>query len=80
MKVKAHVRVGRDPRGKHKIAVTSRPNPFPLEKGNGEVLPTVAFAVEFEVPDSAFREAERVLATVVIPEDRARVAAEVRVA
>lgn len=81
MKVKAHIRVARDPKRRTaspRIVATMRPMPGPLLGHSGDVLPTVAFAVEFDIPDSMFKRAEEVIATVVIPEDQVEIAAEVR--
>lgn len=76
MKVKAHIRVGKDRRGHTQLTATTKPSLRPLSKSNGTVLPTVAFAVEFDVPDSMFKRAEDVIATVTIQD--AEIAAEVR--
>lgn len=78
MKVKACIRVGRDRQGRHRLVATSKPSHLPLTKSDGTELPTVAFAVEFDVPDAMFRQAEQAIATLVIPESQATIAAEVR--
>jgi hypothetical protein len=78
VKIKAHIRVAKDRNGRNKIAATVKPNPHPLTKADGTVLPTISFAVEFDVPDGMFRQAEQVIATLTIPESQAEIAAEVR--
>lgn len=83
MKVRAYVRVAKHRTGRkgYMVVAGSTPNQEPLTKGQGmykESLPTVAFAIDFEIPDSAFNLAERVIAEIEIPEDQLQVAAEVK--
>jgi hypothetical protein len=66
MKARTYIRVAKLPNGKPKIASGSKPSPEPLKDSYGEALATVAFAVEFNVPDEAFRRAEQLIATVEI--------------
>ena len=78
MKVKAYMRVGHDARRrKTQLDVTAKPTARALKGSNGNELPTVAFAVEFEIPDEMFKRAEQVIATLTIPEQHATIAAEV---
>jgi len=83
MKVKIYLRVAKNTGGRTAFKVDARPTPDyrPLNKGQGTYtetpLPTAAFAVVLDVPDELFRHAERVLAEIEIPADKAVVAAEV---
>ncbi len=85
MKVKGYIRIGhgKTAGGKPntKLAIAVRPSVVPLvHKGSWSgdtVLPTVAFAIEFDVPDALFAQASEVIATLSVPEDRATIAAEV---
>jgi hypothetical protein len=82
MKVKAYVRIARDPDRPlyPKIEATVKPSSRPLTRSDGRTeLPTIAFALELIVPDALFRQAEQVIATVTIPEAAATVAADVRI-
>jgi len=86
MKVKACVRVAHGNRGGSrvpvtKVAVTQKPIHDALTYIDGlssRPLPTVAFAVEFDIPDAMFKRAEQVIATMTIPEESATVAAVVK--
>lgn len=64
MKVKAHIRIARQPNGKPKIAVNTKHSDFPLTDVRNEPLPTLSFAVEFDVDDAAFRKAQQVIAEI----------------
>lgn len=81
-KVTAYLRVakygGNSRRAPFKIAANSKPNHTPLESGTGVPLPTLAFAVELDLPDDAFKGAERVIAKITIPKDALKIAAEVK--
>jgi hypothetical protein len=63
MIVKAYVRVAKGSRGP-KLIATVKPNTTPLEDGNRNPIPTVFFAVQFDVPDESFRRAQQVIAEV----------------
>jgi len=76
MKVKAHMRVGRQKQGAPKIAVGLKPNARPLANSSGVEIPTVMFAIELNIPDSEFRKAEQVIAELTIRESET--AADVR--
>lgn len=67
MKVKTYLRVARGHGKQARVVANARPNPSPLSDHMGVDLPTVAFAVVFEIPDEAFRAAERVLAEIEVP-------------
>lgn len=77
MKVKAHIRVAKGSNGKSQLTATVKPSTAPLTMANGTPLPTIAFAVVFEVPDAMFRQAEQVIATLTIPESQAQIAADI---
>lgn len=76
MKVKAYVRVGRDRDGQGKVSVTTKPSHEPISTYSGRSMPTVAFAVEFEIPDEKFSEAEKVLASITV--EQPEIAASVK--
>lgn len=82
MKVKVYMRLGkRTRRSKYGPAVVEagvKPSLKPLSENNGTILPTVAFAVELDVPDSAFEQAEKVIAEIEVDEQSFDIAAEVR--
>lgn len=82
MKAKVYMRVARKSSSKRGFIVEGKPTPSyrPLMDSNGGALPTVAFALEMDIPDKMFKVAENVLATIEIPESAAQVAAEVTVA
>ena len=56
------------PNGKAKVTAGVRPSNEPLSITAGH-LPTVAFAINVEIPDEAFRQAERVIAELKISEE-----------
>jgi len=60
-----------------KVDARATPNHAPLESGTGVPLPTVAFAVDMDIPEKAFKRAEQVIATIAIPEEALEIAAEV---
>lgn len=64
MKIKTYMRVARTDAGRTKITANSRPSDEPLKDTSGNALATVAFAVEFTVPDEAFRRARQLIARV----------------
>lgn len=72
MIVKAYIRVAEGGNGKPRILATTRYSPEPIKTQFGHALPTVAFAIEFDVPDALFEQAEEIIATVSIPEEAAR--------
>jgi hypothetical protein len=72
MIVKAYIRVAEGGNGKPRIIATTRSSAEPIKTQFGAALPTVAFAIEFDVPDALFEQAEQVVATVTIPEEAAR--------
>ena len=83
MKVKIYLRVAQGSgRGGAKVDASSKPNYKPIFTKNyrGETFfPTVAFAVNFEIPDELFKSAERTIADVVVGLKKAGVAAEVAI-
>jgi hypothetical protein len=60
----------------YKVQAGVRPSDVPLST-ESQWLPTVAFALDLDIPDEKFAEAEQVIAEIVIPEDQAVIAAEV---
>lgn len=77
MKVRAYMRVAKMASGKAKVDAGRQPNDRPLVASNGEVLPTVAFAIDLEVPQAMFHRAEQVIATLTIPEEQVEILADV---
>jgi hypothetical protein len=78
VKIKTHLRVGYDKkRRKTSVVANVNPNHTPLSNMKGEYLPTVAFAIVLDIPDSAFAQAEQVIAEITIPESEIQIAAEV---
>jgi len=66
----------------YKVAASTTPNYAPLEGNKGwntncKSYPTVAFAVDFNIPDELFKQAERVLGEINITTKQARVATEI---
>jgi hypothetical protein len=83
MKVITYLRVakyggGPGRRSPYKVAATAKPSYVPLESGTGVPLPTLAFAVELDLPEDAFKGAEQVIATIKIPKNALKIAAEVK--
>lgn len=84
VKVTAFVRVGVDrhastTRGrKPKVTASAKLNEEPFYNNQGDAVPTVAFAVELDLPAAMFRQAETVIASMTIPEESATIAAKVR--
>lgn len=80
MKTKIYMRIAKHPTGRkatYKVHAGTEPDQRPLIGPSAQVLPTVAFAVEFEIPDAAFRGAEQVIAQINIPESELEIAADV---
>lgn len=81
MKATVYLRLAHGKRGL-RVHASSAPNYEPIYSGSGSwnqtPLPTAAFAIQLEVPDEVFAHAERVLAELVVDEDHATIAAEVK--
>lgn len=82
MKTRIYLRVAKNPSGrtKAKVQAGAKPSSVPLTDSSGYELPTVAFAIDVDLPDAAFKQAEQVIAELTIPEGQYRVAADVRLA
>jgi hypothetical protein len=77
VKAKVYMRVGQKSLGgKPSVSGTAKPNLAPLSDVNG-VIPTVAFAVELDIPDALFKQAENVIATIKVDAEKATIAASV---
>lgn len=77
MKAKVYMRVGRKSNGgKPSVVGTAKPTLAFLRDVNG-VIPTVAFAVELEIPDALFKQAENVIATIKVDTEKATIAAHI---
>jgi hypothetical protein len=61
----------------YKVEAKTEPDQRPLIGASATVLPTVAFALELDIPESAFRSAEQVVASIQIPEEQLEIAAKV---
>lgn len=82
-KVKMYVRVAKDGY-KYKLEAGTKENVTPLHKGGGynsskEYLPTVAFAVNLDMPDELFSKAAKVIAEINVAMKDVVVAAELPV-
>lgn len=79
--VTVYLRVSKDGGRGPKVVASTKPNYEPLKtragQWNEKALPTLAFAIELEIPDDAFDTAARVIASLEIPEDATQVAATV---
>lgn len=77
MKVRLHVRVARDDyaRKRKRVAAGLVYNPAPLTDTRGDALPTIAFALDLDVPDSLF--GPSLIAELTIPPSAVRIAAAV---
>jgi hypothetical protein len=62
MNIRAYLRFAKTKRGT-KVFASSKPQYDPVE-GNGEFYPTVYFAVDFDIPDDLFKQAENVVAKI----------------
>lgn len=79
MRTRVYLRVARDKRGKARVVATAKPSAMPLVSGTpGAALPTVAFAIDLNVPDVMFNQASRVVAELTVTETSADIAAEVK--
>lgn len=84
MKTTLYIRVAKTKKG-NKVAATSKPSVEPLSgtestRGYAKVfLPTVAFAISVEIPDSLFNKASQVVATLNITEKQSVIAAQIEV-
>lgn len=79
MRVKTYLRIATRKGARPIVDARATPSQSPLTQ-RGEPLPTVAFAIELNIPDAMFKRAEQVIATVDVPESAARVIADVSIA
>ena len=82
MKAKVHLRIAKNPTGRtpFKVHASTKPDYRPLTTGSAfepKSLPTLAFAIVLDIPDDAFKQAERVLAEITVPAEIVAIAAEV---
>lgn len=84
MKVRAYIRVAKGgPGNKYKLSATTKPDNTPLYKlGYGrsarrDFLPTVSFAVDFDLPEDAFNRAAKVISEVVVRSEDVGFATEI---
>lgn len=83
MKYTIYLRVAKTTGRKgYKVSAASVPNNEPLNNGqlsyrNGEFYPTVAFAVNVDIPDEMFNQAARVIADLNVAMKEAQVTTEI---
>lgn len=82
MKTTIYLRVAKTKKGA-KCSASSKPNNEPLQLTKGwnnsskEFVPTVAFAVTVDIPDSLFNKASQVIASLSVTEKNSIVAAQI---
>jgi hypothetical protein len=80
MKTRIYLRVAKSSRG-YKVMATTKPNNEPLYnqgyRGGKDFLPTVAFGVDFVIPDELFSKAVKVVGEINIALENASIAADV---
>ena len=74
-RVKIYMRVARNG-NRFKFAANHKPIITPLSSEKF-FFPTVGFALMLDIPDEMFKQAERVIAEVKIPEEQVQICAEV---
>jgi len=81
MKTKIYLRIAKTDKGRTSVAASVRPNYEPLMCAKPHnvklALPTLSFAVEFEVPDELFKQAESVVATINLTKEKAVICGKV---
>lgn len=80
-KVKTYLRIAANKRG-YTVSATTRPNYDPIVTSgyDGRTLPTVAFAIELNIPDELFAQAEKVVASIDVSGDKVKIAGKVATA
>lgn len=82
MKVRTYLRVGKKEPGrrgpKALVKAGTMPSEEPLQDSMGRLVPTVAFAVDLDIPDEMFERAEQVIAELVVDAESATIAAKVK--
>lgn len=82
MLVRTYLRIGKTRRG-YKVDASEKPNYEPLfvkEYGSGKrYIPTVAFGLEFDIPDKLFKGASLIIGLVNVGEEEVRIAANIPV-
>lgn len=79
-KVRTYLRVAKNGY-KYKVEAGTKENVTPLHKGGSynsqkEFLPTVAFAIDLDIPDSLFSKASQVVAEINLAEKGVKIAGE----
>lgn len=66
MKTKIYLRIAKNKKSGIAVSATTRPSHEPLhaQTYGKAAFPTVAFAVEFDIPDELFKQAEEVVAKI----------------
>lgn len=80
MKIRTYIRVAKQKGiGRVKVDAGTKDNPQPLYKpgyrGEKEYLPTVRFAVDFDIPEELFSQASKVIGEINIALEKAIIAA-----
>lgn len=79
MKTKIYLRItNKTGKGKPSVKVSMKPDYSPIESvgyygRKSKFYPTVAFAVEIDIPDASFKRAEEVVATLNLMEDKVKI-------
>lgn len=80
MKARIYIRVAKSNRG-YKVAASVKPNNEPLYtlgyRGEKDFLPTVAYGVDFNIPDELFSKAAKVIGEINITTENSQIAATV---
>jgi len=82
MKTRIYLRIARGSRGKSRVMASVSPKIEPIKSGSGysvEYLPTVYFAVDFNIPNDLFEQAQIPIAEINVAMKDAKVAGEILV-
>lgn len=82
MKTKIYLRIAQRSRGTFSVSASAKPNydslqGNPQRYGRTKALPTLAFGLEIEFPDSLIKQAEQIAAKVNLDSDQAKIFATV---
>jgi hypothetical protein len=79
MKYKVYLKIANGGRAGYKVHASTSPDYLPLSNSqyNPTFYPTVAFAVDFNIPDELFKSAERLVAQINIASKEAEIAGDI---